>query len=104
MNITRRIVEEKKIIVTYDLVFCGEVASLNFIAELRGKYGDCFDVRFQLYTKENDYEGSLSNQYLWHVYNKETNSDYRYMIPESILLIVKDECKKLNTELRGVVA
>ncbi len=101
MNITRRIVEEKRIIVTYDIVFNGEVASLSFIAELGGQY-DRFNARFQLYTKENDYSGHLSNLNLWNVYNKESDSDYVYTIPKSILSIVQDEFESLRLELTGI--
>lgn len=101
MNITRKIKEDKKIIVSADIEFNGEKVVLNFIAELGGMYGDSFSFRFSVDAKEFLYNGYSSNLDTWTISEKQDYASYTYPIKSKFAEFINEFGKKLQQELRG---
>ena len=100
MNITRKIQEDKKIIISADIEFNGETAKLNLIGELGGFHGDSFGFRFSVDTKENLYSGHGGNLKSWTISEKQTYASYTYSIQSKFAEFLNERGNQLQEQLR----
>ncbi len=101
MKITRKIKEDRKIIISADIEFNGGPAKLNLIGELGGHFGDSFSFRFSVDTKENLYNGHGVNLISWTVTEKQDYVSYTYYIQNEFAEFLNEQGRLMEKELRG---
>ena len=103
MNIIRKVLEEKRIIINAEIEFCGEVAELSLVGTLEGAYGDTFKFFVQVTTSDTFFKGydSRLKYGLWTAEERHSWKDWTFEVPAKFLEFLNTQREKLELELRG---